>query len=126
MATKKALMGSSLPPALAQRLGKAVNSVTGVGTAQGGSSPTLEPYSINLLTTASSQTACTLPTPAQGGEIGCEIVVCTISSTTGLVYPDSGSKIDLGSQDASKSVAQNKVCMFMRTSATDWKAILTA
>jgi hypothetical protein len=121
MVTKTTLMGRGMPPGLANHIGFAINSVTGVGTAQT-SGPTLEPQSINLLTTAGGATSCQLPAKGMVGEV---VMVFAISATTGLVFPDAGSQIDLGTQDTgSVNVAQNKGRIFVRVAAAQWKSIL--
>lgn len=120
MALTKNLMGLGLPGALANVLGETINSVTGVGTSQS-SGPTLAPASLNILTTASSQTACTLPSPAQGSAVDDSVVVYTNTSTTGLVFPDTGSTIDNGTATTgSVSIAQNRGRAFKRVSPTAW------
>lgn len=120
MALTKNLMGLGAPGALASALGFTIQSVTGVGTSQS-SGPTLQPRSLNILTTASSQTACTLPSPAQGSAVGDEVIVYDNTSTAGLVFPDTGSTIDNGTATTgSVSIAQNRGRQFVRVSPTAW------
>jgi hypothetical protein len=121
MPTKASLIGLGMPAALANRLGMKVNSVTGVGTSQS-SGPTLEPNSVNLLTTAGGATACTLPATA---EIGDMVEVHVISATTGLVFPDTGATIDLGTATTgSVATAQNKGRVFRKVADLTWKSML--
>lgn len=105
------------------RPGMVPASVTGVGTAQGGSSPTISANSSNLLTTAVGQTAVTVDSAMP---IGAQLEVFTITATAGLVFPPSGCTINQGSANASFSVAQNKGIILRRMSATAFNAILSA
>lgn len=117
------LIGSGLAPAAANRLGHNIKSVTGAGTSQS-SGPTLEPWSVNLLTTASSQTACTLPA---GAEVGSTVEVYNITSTAGLVFPETGATIDLGTATTgSVSIAQNRGRIFRKVADLTWKTIYGA
>lgn len=117
------LVGLGMPPVLASRVGVTVRSITGAGTAQGGSSPTVYGGDVCLLTTAASQTACTLDSAFPVGETA---EVYTITATTGLLFPPSGCTIDNGSADASVNIAQNKGRMIRRVSTTAFVTILGA
>jgi hypothetical protein len=120
MALKNNLMGAGMAAGLANQIGFKINAVTGAGTSQS-SGPTLEPQSLNILATASSQTACTLPSPSQGSAVGGAVVVYTNNSTAGLVFPDTGSTIDNGTATTgSVSIAQNRGRTFVRISPTAW------
>jgi hypothetical protein len=121
MALAKNLMGAGMAAGLATQVGDSgINAVTGVGTTQS-SGPSLQPKSVNLLTTASSQTACTLPSPAQGSAIDDQVIVYTLNSTAGTVFPDTGSQIDYGTATTgSVAIAQNRGRIFKRVSPTAW------
>ena len=88
------LVGLGVPPAQAARLGDTIKSITGVGTAQGSTSPVVYGGDVCLLTTASGQTACTLDSAFPLGDTA---EVYTITATTGLLFPPSGCKFDNGS-----------------------------
>lgn len=105
------------------RAGMVPASVTGVGTAQGGSSPTIVAKTSYLLTTAVGQTAVTVDSSMP---IGAQLEVHTITATAGLVFPPTGGTINQGSANASFSVAQNKGIILRRMSATAFNAILSA
>ncbi len=126
MALTKNLMGSGLPGQLATQLGETINSITGVGTSQS-SGPVCAPFSTNILTTASSQTACTLPSPSQGSPVGDRVTVYDNTSTAGIVFPDTGSTIDNGTATTgSVSIAQNRGRVFKRVSPTAWISLYGA
>ena len=119
------LASLGMPPALASRVplvGRA-RSITGAGTAQGGSSPVVNGGDFCMLTTASGQTACTLASTFPVGETAW---VATITATTGLLFPPSGCKIDNGSDDASVNIAQNKGRVIYRASPTLFYTLLGA
>jgi hypothetical protein len=109
------LTSLGMPPALASRVGVVVKSLTGAGTAQGGSSPRVFGGDFVMLTTASSQTAATIDASFPVGETAW---VATITSTTGLLFPPPGCKFDNGSDNASVSIAQNRGRMVFRASPT--------
>src|ERR1700753_637190 len=115
MPLAKNLMGAGMPAGLATQVcTSAINQVTGAGTSQT-SGPTLAQNRANVLTTASGQTACTLPPPAQGSAIDDNVAVYNNTSTAGLVFPDTGSTIDNGTATTgSVSIAQNRGRQFMR------------
>lgn len=120
MARATDLMGSGMPAAQAKRLGFTIASVTGVGTAQT-SGPTLGQWSVNRLTTAGGATACTLPANA---ELGSTIEVYNISSTAGLVFPETGGQIDLGTATTgSVAIAQNRGRIFRKVADLQWVTI---
>ena len=115
------LTSLGMAPALASRVGWTVKSITGAGTAQGGSSPKVYGGDFAMLTTASSQTAATIDASFPVGQ---SAWVATISSTTGLLFPPSGCKFDNGSNDASVSIAQNKGRLVFRATPTLFYTIL--
>ncbi len=116
-------MGAGMPAGQASQLGDTIKSITGAGTAQGGSSPTVYAGDVALLTTSAGQTACTLDSAFPVGEVA---EVYTITATTGLLFPPSGCTIDQGSANASVNIAQNKGRRIRRTSATAFHTILGA
>lgn len=117
------LTGSGMPPAQASRvpLVGAVKSLTGVGTAQGGSSPTVYGGDFVMLTTAGGATAATIDAAFPVGQT---CWVNTITATTGLLFPPSGCKFDNGSTDASTSIAQNKGRLVYRATTTLFYTLL--
>lgn len=119
-ALAKDLASLGMPPALASRVGITIKSITGAGTAQGGSSPKVYGGDVSLLTTASGQTACTIDASFPVGETA---EVYNISSTAGLLFPPSGCSIDGGAGDASVSIAQNRGRRIRRVSPTSFRTI---
>lgn len=121
MTAPSSLMGLGMPPALANALGYAPVTIAGVGTAQTGAAPLTT--HLTIATTASSQTAFLLPANTAGGG---PFFFANTSATAALVYGQPNDTIDGGSANASVSVAQNKVRIFVRTSSTTWISVLTA
>lgn len=117
------LVGLGVPPALAARLGWDPKAITGVGTAQGGTSPVVFAGTVNRLTTAGGATACTIDSAFPVGQMA---IVQTISATTGLLFPPTSGVINNGSANASFSVAQNKTALIYRYDATNFVVILSA
>jgi hypothetical protein len=117
------LASLGVPPGQASRLPLVgvVKSITGVGTAQGGSSPKVYGGQFCMLTTAGGATAATIDSSFPVGETAW---VVTITSTTGLLFPPSGAKFDNGSTDASASIAQNKGRLIYRASPTLFYTLL--
>lgn len=122
-ALAKDLTSLGTAPALASRipLVARARSITGVGTAQGGSSPIVNGGDFCMLTTSAGQTACTISSSFPVGETAW---VATITATTGLLFPPSGCKFDNGSDDASTSIAQNKGRLIYRATSTLFYTIL--
>ena len=121
MSTVQDLMGLGMPGPLANRLGNTPTAVTGTGTAAVGAAQIQT--AVTILTTASSQTACILPSAAS---LGRPFYVFCTTATTGLVYPPTGGNFNNGTTDASFSVAQNKTAIFIRLTSTIWSVVLTA
>lgn len=117
------LTGLGMPPGLASRvpLVARVRSLTGVGTAQGGTSPVVNSGDFVMLTTAGGATAATISADFPVGETAW---VATITSTTGLLFPPSGAKFDNGSTDASTSIAQNKGRLIYKATPTLFYTLL--
>lgn len=109
------LMGAGMPAAQASQLGETIRSITGVGTAQGGSSPVVYAGDVALLTTAASQTACTIDS---GFPVGAVAEVYNMTATAGLLFPPTGCTIDNGAANASVSIAQNRERRIRRVSTT--------
>ena len=122
MSTTADLMGSGMPAALANRLGNTPVTQAGAGTITGATATLIQGHLTNA-TTASSQTAFIFNSAAS---LGKEFYFFNSSATTALVYPPAGGNLNGGSADASFSVAQNKLAMFIRLSTNNWAVILTA
>jgi len=113
-------MGVGMPAEQANRVGTDVSSKTGATTALATATPITRNYTI--LTTSGGQTAFVLPASA----IGATFEVFNTSSTTALLFPQSGETIDNGSSSASVNVAQNKSRRFTKITATGWASLLGA
>jgi hypothetical protein len=109
------LTSLGMPPALASRMGVVIKSASGVGTAQGGSSPRVFGGDFVMLTTAVGQTATTIDASFPVGETAW---VANISATAGLLFPPTGCKFDNGSDNASVAIAQNRGRMIFRATPT--------
>lgn len=107
----------------AGQLAKAVLGSAGAVTAAGTAQATATPLGVAnaAVTAAGSADGVLLPSNAQPGE---EYWVLTVSSTTAKVYPGGADTIN-GSTSAI-SVAQNKMAVFKRFTATTWGAFFTA
>lgn len=121
MSGVNALMGLGFPAAQANELGITVTAKTGVGTAQATAVAITSNYT--RLTTAGGATASVLPAAVP---VGAQYTVRTISSTAGLVFPESGGTIDGGSTDASVSIAQNRSRVFTKVAALTWESVYGA
>lgn len=112
------LMGVGIADKAALKLGNTIRTIAGAGTTQGAGSP----ITVNAaqLTTAGGATAFVLPTT---WEIGDEVTVWNTSSTTALIFPQSGGAIDGGSTNASISLLQNGSVTLMKLSATAWRSV---
>ncbi len=122
MARIKDAVSLGTPPLQAKGLIGTSGAVTAAGT--GASTATVLSYASNAVTAASSLDGVVLPTGAQGSSPGDKVSVLTVSSTTAKVYPASGETLN-GSSSAI-SVAQNKMLICEKFSATAWGAIVTA
>lgn len=112
MATASDLAGLGTPGPLAGLLGITPTALTGTGTTSG-TAVTIQPSATFVnLTTAGSQTGAIFSTDMP---LGVPYFVLVTSSTTGVVYPPSGATFLNGS---SVNVAQYKMAMFIRYSAT--------
>lgn len=124
--TSEDLVGSGMPPLLAQELGNTHTTLTTTGTASTTAATILSKNC--TLSTASSQTGAILPS---GAKIGSPYYLDTFtsSSTSAVLYPPSGNTIN--ATQTSYTIAQNKAVIVYKvtqTSATaaTWAAILTA
>lgn len=122
MARMKDVMGTGNSGPAARAIVGTFGTIVGTGTSQ--ATATALPYALNTITTASSQEGGLLPTTAQGSEIGDSITVYVSASTTGKVYP--GGTETINGSTSAISVAQAKMAIFTRTSATNWGNIITA
>ncbi len=115
------LMGAGVPAGAVREFcgGGAAVVATGTGSI---AVATLLPYESNNLSAASSLDAYLLPSTAQGSQIGDEIKVWASSSTSAVVYAGTG---ETSNNSASVTVAQYKMCIFKRFSATQWGHIIT-
>lgn len=114
------LMGAGFSALQAAQLQTTPATIAGVGTAQTGAAAIVAGQYAVLGTTASSQTAFVLPVTDNGDG---PYFFYNTSSTTALLFPDSGSNINGGSTNASTSVAQNTGMLLWRMSATLWAGI---
>lgn len=121
MSTVADLMGLGMAGPLAGRLGNTPATQAGAGTTNTGA--TSIQTSVTNATTASSQTAFIFNS---GASLGRPFYFFNSSATTALVYPPVGGNFNGGSTDASFSVAQNKMCIFIRLSTNNWCTNLTA
>lgn len=117
------LVGLGMPPVLADRVGWQTGTLTGAGTAQGGSSPIVRSGFVYRATTAASQTAVTIDSAFPLGE---ESVIHNTTATAMLLFPPTGGNVNGGSANASFSVAQNKPIRIIRFDATNFIVMLSA
>jgi hypothetical protein len=122
MARIKDVMGAGTSSGQARAIVGTWGTVTAAGT--GASTATVLSYETNAVTAAGSADGVVLPTAAQGSQAGDTVYVLVTSSTTGKVYAASGETLN-GSSSAI-SVAQNKMLVCKKYTATAWGAIVTA
>jgi hypothetical protein len=123
MASKTDLVGLGVPPQLANRTGMEPESVTAAGTATGTATVMHPTVQFVALTTASSQDGVRFN---DNWPLGTLVVVCNPAATTANIYPPTGGKWNGGTTDATITLAQNKVRLFIRFSTTLCYSILTA
>lgn len=121
MAIRRNLMGLGVPAGQSQAICGGGPAIVSTGTGSIGAA-TLLPSSSNNLSAASSLDAYLLPSTAQGSQIGDEIKVWASSSTSAVVYAGTG---ETANNSASVTVAQYKMCIFKRFTATQWGYIIT-
>lgn len=121
MSRVRDLMGSGFSAGQAKAIASGGAAVTSAGTGSIANA-TLLPNETNNLSAAASLDAYLLPSTAQGSAIGDEIKVWTSSSTSAVVFGGTGETIN---NAASFTVAQYKMAIFKRFSATQWGAIVT-
>jgi len=121
MPIKRNLMGASAPAHLAGAIcgGSAALSSAGTGSI---ANATQISGSCTPLAAAASLDAYLLPSTAQGSQNGDEIKVFTTSSTSAVVFAGTGETIN---NAASVTVAQYKMAIFKRFTATQWGMIIT-
>lgn len=130
MPTTSDVIALGIAPELARLLAfqdngsRAAATLVGVGTAQVGGAAIRKNATWIELTTAGGQTACVLPSNAD--RLVPYLVQVIATSTTGLVFPPSGGKINAAAADASVNVAQFLPRIFMRLTATQWLSLLAA
>jgi hypothetical protein len=115
-------MGAGAAAGLAKAIASGGAAVTSAGTGSIANA-TLLPNETNNLSAASNLDAFLLPSTAQGSAIGDCIYVWASSSTSAVVYAGTG---ETSNNAASVTVAQYKLCIFKRISATQWGHIITA
>lgn len=122
MARVRDCMGTGSSATNAQAIAGTAGAITAAGTTQ--AAATLLSYETNAVTSAGSADAVVLPTGAQGSNPGDSAYVLALSSTTVQVFPGGSDTIN-GSTSA-VNVAQNKMAIIKRYSATAWGLIVTA
>jgi len=122
MARIRDLMGTGNSAGSAKAIAGTTAAVTAAGTTQGAA--TLLSAETNIVTTAGGADAVVMPTGAQGSQPGDSCYVQNPSSTTCQVFPG-GSDSANGSTSAI-SLAQNKMLIAKRLTATTWGYIVTA
>jgi len=120
MPTSTDLMGFGMNSYLAEAIGNDPVAVTGVGTAQVGAAKIKAEMA--EITTAGGATAAILTSDAK---VGTPYYAFNISSTAALVFVPVGHNLN-GSLNASLSIAQNKLAMFIQYKKGSWASILSA
>lgn len=121
MSRQRDLMGAGMSAGLTRALASGNGTVASLGTGSIANA-TLLPSETNNLSAASNLDAYLLPSTAQGSAIGDEIKVWCSSSTSAVVYAGTG---ETSNNSATVTVAQYKMCIFKRFSATQWGHIIT-
>lgn len=123
MATTNDLTGLGMAPELANYLGHTPDSVTAAGTAATTATVLRKNPGFVVVTAAGSQDGVKFN---DSWPIGRPVFVVNPSSTTANIYPPLGGNWNGGSTDATITLAQNKVRLFIRQSTTLCYSILTA
>ncbi len=116
------LMAFGMPGPLAILEGLTKSTLVTTGT----SATTAAAIRSNLvvLTTAGSQTGAILPATASIGDF---IYITNPTSTTGIIYPDSGGTLNGGTvTTGGQNLAQNKTAIYIKVASLTWVSILTA
>jgi hypothetical protein len=121
MSRQRDLMGAGIAAGAARAIASGNGTVVSAGTGSIANA-TLLPSETNNLSAGASLDAYLLPSTAQGSAIGDCIYVWTSSSTSAVVYAGTGETSNNG---ATVTVAQYKLCIFKRISATQWGHIIT-
>jgi len=122
MARVRDLMGTGNSAGSARAIAGTAGAVTAAGTTQGAA--TLLSFESNTVTTAGGADAVVLPTGALGSVPGDMCYVNNPSSTTAQVFP--GGADTINGATSAINVAQNKILILKRFSATAWGSIVTA
>jgi hypothetical protein len=122
MSRARDLMGAGAPAGLARAISSGGAAVTSAGTGSIANAKLL-PNETNNLSAAANLDSYLLPSTAQGSQIGDMIFCYTTSSTSAVVYGGTGETINAA---ATFTIAQDKLAIFKRISATQWGAIVTA
>jgi hypothetical protein len=118
-----ALIGSGLPPLAASSISGVVSSsLVATGSAQGTALALSTDY--NIVSTVASSTGVILP--AQGWNLGDDIIVANLGAFSLAVYPPVGAQIGVASINAALSVPAGKTALFIYVSATQWASLLGA
>lgn len=83
---------------------------------------------VNRVTTvANAADSVLLPSPSQGAPVGTMVMVTNAAASNAMaVFPDVGALINIGSANASLSVAAGKSVLFVRVGSLKWFGILSA
>lgn len=123
MTSKKDLVGLGMSAQMADYQGFEPLAVTAAGTAVGTATGLPENASFVNVTTAASQDGIKFH---NNWPLGRPVIVVNPNATTANIYPPTGANWNGGSTDATITLAQNKVRMFIRYSTTLCYSILTA
>jgi len=121
MSRQRDLMGAGISAGATKAIASGGAAVVSTGTGSIGAA-TLLPGETNNLSAAASLDAYLLPSTTQGSAIGDCIYVWCSSSTSAVVYAGTG---ETSNNSATVTVAQYKLCIFKRISATQWGHIIT-
>jgi hypothetical protein len=121
MPTQRQLMGTGLSGPTARAIAGGGAALASAGTGSIAAATLLPTETVNL-SAAASLDAYLLPSTAQGSAIGDKITVWASSSTSAVVYAGTG---ETSNNSATVTVAQYKMCIFTRISATQWGHIIT-
>lgn len=130
MPTTSDLVALGVPAELAQRLGfldngsRVAPTLVGVGTAQVGGAAIKRKATWLEITTAGGATAVVLPLDAE--LLVPYLTQVIVTSTTGLLFPPVGHKINAAATNASVALAQFLPRLSMRVNATQWVSFLAA
>ncbi len=121
MSKANELMGAGISAGAARAIAGGNGAVASLGTGSIANA-TLLPSETNNLSAASNLDSYLLPASSKGSQNGDSIWCYTTSATSAVVYGNTGETIN-GS--ATFTVAQSKLAVFKRISATVWGAFVT-